>query len=107
MANQTTYLKEWRKFRHLTQEQVLDRLAIVDDPMIPRTGASLSRLENGKQVYSQRILEALADIYQCDPADLIGRNPYKEGELIDLMAILNERQRGQALAVIQALQQAS
>lgn len=53
------YFKEWRKHRGYTQDQVVDRLAELDDPNLPATGASLSRLENGKQPYSQRIVEAL------------------------------------------------
>lgn len=97
------YFKAWRKHRHLTQEQVVDRLAAMDDPLIPQTSASLSRLENGKQTYTQRILEALAEVYQCEPDHLLGRDPSKEGELIDLMALLDERQRRQALAVIDAI----
>lgn len=103
MTHKQTYLLEWRKFRRLTQSQVIDRLAIMDDDRLPKAGASLSRLENGKQPYSQRILEALAEIYDCDPASLIGRNPFKDGEIIDLVAILSEREKAQAMAVIQAL----
>lgn len=98
-----TYLKEWRKHRALTQDQVVDRLAAFDDPLLPATAASLSRLENGKQPYGQRILEALADIYNCEPDHLIGRNPSKEGEVIDLWSRLTESQRRQATVVIEAL----
>lgn len=98
------YLKQWRKHRGLTQEQVVDRLALFDDPLLPQTAASLSRLENGKQPYGQRILEALADIYECEPDHLIGRDPSKEGEVIDLWTRLTEQQRKQARAVIEALQ---
>lgn len=98
------YLKEWRKHRHLTQEQVVERLAAFDDLLLPSTAASLSRLENGKQPYGQRILEALADIYECDADHLIGRDPSKEGEVIDLWSRLTDSQRRQARAVIEALQ---
>lgn len=100
------YFKEWRKFRGLTQEQVVDRLAMLEDPLIPQTAASLSRLENGKQPYTQRINEALAEVYQCEPDHLIGRNPFKEGEVIDLVRLLDERQRRQAVALLQALREA-
>lgn len=101
------YFKEWRKYRHLTQEQVIDRLAAMEDPLIPQTTASLSRLENGKQPYTQRSLEALAEVYQCEPEQLLGRDPYKEGEVIDMWSRLTERQQRQALAVIDALRQES
>lgn len=106
MDGQKTYIREWRKMRGLTQEQVVARLEFLDDPNVPKTGASLSRLENGKQPYSQRVLEALAHIYNCDPSDLIGRNPLKEGDVIDLVRVLDERKRAQALAILTALRDA-
>ena len=98
MAKQ--YLKQWRKYRQLTQDQVVDRLALFDDEHLPQTAASLSRIENGKQPYGQRILEALADVYQCEPDHLIGRDPTKAGEVIDLWGRLSESQRGIARAMI-------
>lgn len=97
------YLKEWRKKRRLTQEQVTDRLAVFDDKYLPKTAASLSRIERGQQVYNERIIEALAKIYDVEPADLIGRNPEKEGRVYDLMARLNPPELEQAEAVITAL----
>lgn len=103
MSESPNYLRKWRKFRQLTQMQVLDRLAVMEDELLPKTGASLSRLENGKQPYSQRVLEALSDIYQCEPADLIGRDPDKEGKVVDLLHRLDKRRLEQAYAVIEAL----
>ena len=101
-----TYLREWRKHRKLTQDQVIDRLTALDDQQLPQTGASLSRLENGKQPYGERILEALALIYECQPWELIGRHPDKAGEVISMFDTLNERQKAQAVAVIEALKAA-
>lgn len=103
MTESRIYLREWRTHRHLTQKQVVDRLSALSDDKLPTTEASLSRLENGKQPYSQRVLEALGDIYACEPHELIGRNPSKEGDVIDMFSKMNERQKAQAAAVIQAL----
>jgi len=104
MARQRTYLKEWRKLRGFTQDQVVDRLAAFDDDKIPRTSASLSRIENGQQIYTQRILEALAEVYQVEePGWLLARNPLKEGDVIDLLARLDDREMEQARAIIEAL----
>lgn len=97
------YLKQWRKHRGLTQEQVVDRLAAFDDPNLPQTAASLSRIENGKQPYGQRIIEALADIYQCEPHEVIGRNPQVAGEVIDMLFALSESQRHQIKVIVEAL----
>lgn len=106
MTKARTYLKEWRNFRNLTQNQVVDRLTGFDDPQLPQTGASLSRLENGKQPYSQRVLEALSDIYDCEPHQLIGHNPYMAGEIVDLVGILDERAREKAMAYLAGLKAA-
>lgn len=105
MANHKTYLREWRRFRGLTQDQVVDRLAMLDDPHIPGTAASLSRLENGKQPYSQRSLEALAEVYDCEPDQLLGHDPFKEGRVIDFMRHLDSAQQAQAIAILKALAQ--
>ena len=102
MASRKTYFKEWRVHSHLTQGQVVDRLAIHDDELLPKTTASLSRIENGKQVYTQRILEALADIYGVEePGWLLDRHPKKDGKVYDLMSRLNDKQRDQAIAILE------
>ena len=103
MTDRRIYLREWRKHRGYTQDEVAARLAEFDDPLIPKTGATLSRIETRKLPYSERILEALADIYQCEPHELLGRDPSAEGDVIDLVRILDERQRKQAMAIISAL----
>lgn len=103
MTTHRVYLKNWRRYRHLTQGQVVNRLAIHEDSLLPKTEASLSRLENGKQQYSQRVLEALADIYGCEPSELLSRDPFKDGHLIDFLRALDERKQQQVIAIIEAL----
>lgn len=61
------FLREWRKYRGYTLEQVADRVGT--------THATLSRIERGKLPYNQALLEILADAYSTDPASLIIRNP--------------------------------
>lgn len=75
-----TFLREWREFRHLTQEQAAERLDM--------DRSNLSRLERGEIPYSQGVLEAAATAYDCDPWDLLNINPTKEGEVVDFTAIL-------------------
>lgn len=55
-------LREWRRHRGLTQEQLAGRVDL--------TAASISRLENGKQNYIQETLEALASALNIDVPDL-------------------------------------
>lgn len=103
MTEGRIYLKEWRKKRGLTQEQVVNRLEMLDDSALPKTAASLSRLENGKQTYSGRVLEALAFIYDCEAWELIGRHPDRDGRVIDLVSVMNDRQRDQAITILEAI----
>ncbi len=107
MSDRRIYLKEWRKKAGKTQAQVVSALEMLDDPMLPTTEASLSRLENGKQPYSERVLLALADIYDCEPWELIGRHPQKEGLVIDLVRRLDEREQERVRAYIEGIRAAS
>jgi transcriptional regulator with XRE-family HTH domain len=62
-----TFLKEWREYRSLTQEQAAERIGV--------TQATLSRVERGVTPYDQDLLERIAFAYLCEPADLLMRNP--------------------------------
>lgn len=92
------YVKEWRKFRGLTQEQLADRLGVAT--------STISQLENYKQGYSQAILEALASALMCETWDLLKRDPSKEGEIIDLFDSLDDEDRRRAKIMIEALKSA-
>ena len=61
------YLREWRKYRGLTQEALAELLD---------TGkAVISRLETGQQRYHQDWIEALAKALDIDPVDLFRPPP--------------------------------
>lgn len=75
-----TYLREWRKYRHLTQEQAAERIGI--------DYSTLGRIERGLVPYSQGLLEAAALAYNCEPWDLLNADPFKEGRVIDLAQML-------------------
>lgn len=61
------HIREWRKFRGLTQEELAERVGV--------TSGNISHLENGNQNYTQPILEAIAEALDCTPADLLVRLP--------------------------------
>jgi transcriptional regulator with XRE-family HTH domain len=61
------FFKQWRAKRGLSQERLAERLET--------SVASVSRVESGKQPYTQDYLEALAAALQVDPASLIMRDP--------------------------------
>lgn len=62
-----TFLKEWREYRGLTQEQAAERLNV--------SRTLLSKIENAKSPYTQGFMEAAAEAYMCDVPDLIVRDP--------------------------------
>lgn len=61
------FLRQWREYREYTLEQVGEAVGI--------SHAQLGRIERRLQPYNQGLLEALADLYQIDPASLLMRNP--------------------------------
>lgn len=62
-----TFLAEWREYRKMTQSQAAE--------LTNMSASNLSMLENGRQGYTQKTLEKLADVYNCRPADLLLFNP--------------------------------
>lgn len=93
---QPAFIKAWRDFRGLTQEQLAER--------VETTTATISRLENGKQPYSQELLEALADALRCKVADLIARPPHKsQDELLTIIETLDDDTKAQATRILRAL----
>lgn len=61
------FLKQWREYRGLTQEQLADRVGW--------SVGNVSQLERGLQGYSQEGLEALAEALQCDPGQILNVDP--------------------------------
>jgi transcriptional regulator with XRE-family HTH domain len=75
---QRTFIKQWRDYRELSQEQLAERVTaylVEHGTGDGYTHASIGRLERGLMPYSQPILEALADSLGTDPASLLIRDP--------------------------------
>lgn len=64
------FLKQWREFRNLTQEQLAERVGW--------SVGNVSQLERGLQGYSQEGLEALAEALQCDPGQILTVDPTRD-----------------------------
>lgn len=92
------FLKQWRKFRRLTQEQLAGRLDM--------SNSSISQLETGKQGYTQDTLEALADALSCQPGDLLMRDPLAKDAPWSILDTLKPESRRQALIYLRALKEA-
>lgn len=95
MARQAHYIKEWRKFRELTQEQLSERLGM--------DKGYLSKIENGKRRYDQPFLEAAAEALRCSPADLIIRDPTDPDGIWSVWDSLQPAQRLQVVEIAKTL----
>jgi transcriptional regulator with XRE-family HTH domain len=89
------FIKEWRKFRQLNQEQLAERIGT--------SVASVSRIESGKQPYTQDFLEAAADALQTSPGSLVMRNPESDDPLWSLWEAAKPGERKQMLEVMRVI----
>jgi len=94
-SRRKTYIREWRKYRRMTQQQVADQIGA--------TVGAISQLETGANGYTQPMLEALADALQCGVADLLTRNPADTGAIWSLWDKAEKGQRAQIEAVARAI----
>ncbi len=91
-----TYLKSWRKFRDMSQEDLAAEAGM--------TAATISRLENGKVAYTQPVIESLADALDCDPSDIISRPPEEtHTPVMDMVRKMEPDQLKQLQRIILAL----
>ncbi len=92
------FIKQWRKYRGLTQQRLAERVEMA----VP----SISQLETGKQGYSQDTLERLADALNCQPGELLMRDPLRDDAPWSLLDALKPETRAQAITVLKALYEA-
>ena len=95
MPRQPHYIKEWRKYRGLTQEQLAERIGIAR--------SYLTKIERGARRYDQPFLEAAADALRCEPGDIIMRDPSEPEGIWSIWDQLKPVERLQAMAVIRAI----
>lgn len=84
-----TFIREWRKHRGLTLEQLAERIEV--------TAGALSQLERGLVNYTQAMLEALADELQTTPASLLIRNPGED----EIWSIWDNAQPGEKEQIVE------
>jgi len=90
-----TFLKAWRLYRGLTLERLAERVGVQP--------SALSYLERGQSAYNQGMLEALAEALNVTPSHILEVDPTKDGEVIDLVRLIDDRNRDQAIRVLKAL----
>lgn len=84
-----TFLKHWRKKTRLSQEKAAE--------VFDMDRSNLSRIERAKVPYSQQLLERAADLYKCEPWDLLHVNPLKrddydadDGDIVDMSSLMRD-----------------
>jgi len=92
------YVKEWRLKSGLTQEQLAGRT--------PFSPGAISQLETGRTAYTQPMLEALSHALGVKTGDLISRNPYAEGDVVELFNDLPDDKKRIAIGMLKSLKTA-
>lgn len=98
-----SFIRQWREFRGLSLDKVVAQLPLDEkgEPMLSKT--SLSRMELGKQPYSQPNLEALAVVLECSPGDLITRDPADTQAVWAIWETLGPSEKEQAIRHMQVI----
>lgn len=92
------YVKQWREYRDLTQEQLAER--------VDRSRGLISQIESGLTELTEEMVFALADAMRCTPGDILEVNPLVEGDVVDISDILRGQPadvRAEALGYIRGL----
>jgi len=93
-------LPKWRKYRNeMTQDQLAERSGV--------TQGMISHLENGNTDFTGNMLERLAFALQCEPPDLIMRDPTDSEAPWTIWETLKPAERRQAVEILKALKRAS
>lgn len=89
------YIREWRKYRGLSQEALAEHLGV--------THGAISQVERGITGYTQPMLEGMAEAMECTPADLIMRDPGSDAVDQSVFDGLSPELRKEALHFIEFL----
>lgn len=96
------YLRAWREYRGLSLRKLADRME--REPGVPITShANLGRIETFVQPYSQEILEAAAGALGIGVTEILTVDPRKDGEVVDLLALLREKDPTIVRAILEGL----
>jgi len=96
------FLKQWREYRGYSLRRLADRME--REPGIPlMSHANIGRVENFQQPYSQELLEAAAVAFDCTVEQILTVDPTKEGEVIDILALLRDKDPATVRAILAGL----
>jgi transcriptional regulator with XRE-family HTH domain len=94
------YLKAWREFRGLTQEQLAEK--------IDTTGGVVSMLESGDRKLSPKWLRRLAPALNTSAGFILDHDPHElPTDVLEIWADIPEESRTQAIRVLQAFRRSA
>lgn len=96
------FIREWRLYRGYSLRRLASMMEHEPGEQIT-SHANLGRIETYRQPYTQDILEAIADALQVSVTSLLTVDPTKDGEVVDLMRIIQDKDRDTVLAMLRAL----
>lgn len=92
------FIREWRTYRKLSLRKLADRME--SEPGVQLTSHSnIDRIEKGEQPYTQDIIEAIADALEVSVTELLTVDPSKDGEVVDLLHLINKREKDRDAAI--------
>lgn len=90
------FFRKWREKLELTQDRALERLE-------GWSQSKLSRVESGATIWNAHDLAELEAAYGVSSYLLLNVDPTKEGDVVDLMALIDEKNRDQAIRILRIL----
>lgn len=89
------YLKEWRKFRGMTQQELADALET--------SKSVISDMERGELQLSPKWLRRIAPILETQPGHILDHDPNDlDNDIIDIWAHIDVGDRDQAIRVLKS-----
>lgn len=90
------YLRQWRKFRQLSQEQLAEKVGT--------TKSVISLLENEERPLSSKWLRKLGDALDTTPGRILDIDPNETGaEILDIWDSIKDVDRARAVRVLRSL----
>lgn len=90
------FFRQWRKHLDLTQERAVERLE-------GWSQVKLSRIESGATIWNAYDLADLEAAYGVSAYLLLNVDPSKEGEVVDLMQLMREKDMSVIRAIVEGL----
>lgn len=97
------YLRQWREYRGLSLRALASRLEVSPGGPLIADYAALSRIETGETRFNEDVLNAVAEALDVDRTDLLSKDPNKDGQVIDLLRRLDDRDRQRIIEMMEVM----